>query len=523
MAKTLQLFRNTTTKYSSYTVALNALKAKLAATGEGAIADGSPILARYTENGEERTLLGIKSVSGYEIFDNKGGNDAIKSAIEALDFTWPGEGQEGAYVAKKPIVNVTETDGKIAPVQGTINAQFVDVADGDDRFDAENVQGVLEELADKIKANAVSSDDKTVVVTPAANGDTDLSVHIDGKTIIAADSGANKGELSTNLSVVALNSTELAQEGTNVKEAYKLIYTTDSNRTAIGNVIKIYKDSSLYNVYLGHIDDTIAGDPPVVTEGHGDTALCFIYQKSDGTYELVPVNVEDFLQESEFKNGLQVNNHEVSVKKDTNSGKVRIADAPQSGEDTGLVDVLTVSSDGVKVDNIQAAINYAVAGGSAALAVEAVGDAYVGASIAQDNNKKVVVSTDVQELTATAGSAATYDPTTGAQTAASTAGTLTGVAESLADSSDIALKVKTYVDGAIAIEAARNDAKNKADIYALNSSQSATAASGNVYSVLTGVTMEHGALASKTEVTLAAVAKTGNAADLDGTFDCGEY
>lgn len=48
----------------------------------------------------------------------------------------------------------------------------------------------------------------------------------------------------------------------------------------------------------------------------------------------------------------------------------------------------------------------------------------------------------------------------------------------------------------------------------LDSSVSATAASGNVYSVLTGVTQTDGKLASKTEVTLAAIAKTGSIYDV---------
>lgn len=61
----------------------------------------------------------------------------------------------------------------------------------------------------------------------------------------------------------------------------------------------------------------------------------------------------------------------------------------------------------------------------------------------------------------------------------------------------------------------------------LDSSVSATAASGNVYSVLTGVTQTDGKLTGKNEVTLAAIAKTGNVNDLIQTsgdvmvFYCG--
>lgn len=54
-------------------------------------------------------------------------------------------------------------------------------------------------------------------------------------------------------------------------------------------------------------------------------------------------------------------------------------------------------------------------------------------------------------------------------------------------------------------------------VNALDSSVAATAASGNAYSVLTGVTQTNGKLTAKTEVTLAPIAKTGNVNDLDQT------
>lgn len=101
------------------------------------------------------------------------------------------------------------------------------------------------------------------------------------------------------------------------------------------------------------------------------------------------------------------------------------------------------------------------------LAVQAEGDNYITAAVDGQNNKKINVSADVQTLTATAGTPGTYG-TDGSQTTAPTAGTLSGTANSLADGADIATKVKTYVDGAIAIEAARSDAKNKADIAVLD-------------------------------------------------------
>ena len=126
---------------------------------------------------------------------------------------------------------------------------------------------------------------------------------------------------------------------TNVKEAYDLV---DANGNVVENSqrIVIYKDSSLHKAYLGHMDDNLDDHTlPDVTPGVGDTALCFIYQRMDGTYDLVKINVESYLHENEFKDGLKVNNHEVSVKIDPSSDSY-----------------LSISENGIKVAGVESAI-----------------------------------------------------------------------------------------------------------------------------------------------------------------------
>lgn len=128
----------------------------------------------------------------------------------------------------------------------------------------------------------------------------------------------------------------------NVREAYDLVNKDGLPQENSARVL-IYKDSSLYSVYLGHTDDRLEDySSPVVTPGTGDTALCFIYLKVDGTYQLTAVNVQNFLQESEFLDGLRVDNHKVYVKIDPNSEEF-----------------LTVSPQGVKLAGVQAAIELA--------------------------------------------------------------------------------------------------------------------------------------------------------------------
>ena len=123
--------------------------------------------------------------------------------------------------------------------------------------------------------------------------------------------------------IAVVTGDELSALSTNVREAYKLV---DEDKTKVGEYIKIYKDSSLKSVALD-----------------GQT-LNFTYIMADGSESTVGVDVSAFLAESEFANGLQVVDHVVSVKRDTNSEAF-----------------LSVGADGIKLSGVQNAINTAVA------------------------------------------------------------------------------------------------------------------------------------------------------------------
>ena len=235
-------------------------------------------------------------------------------------------------VAKKFVTAVAEDKGQIIVSRGEISSSaetivLTDNADGGVNFEV-NIDGV------SIVQDTTSKKLKVA--------DTALTQYFgDEKTIHAeVDATTNKKTFNTLLQISATTPSE-----TNVKEQYNLV---NASGETIGATIKIYKDSSLYNVYLGHMDDTIAGDPPVVTPGTGDTALCFIYHKEDGSYELVPVNVESFLEESEFASGVTATNHIVHCVVDPTSEK--------DSQDTP-VDFLTVGADGFKISGIGAEID----------------------------------------------------------------------------------------------------------------------------------------------------------------------
>lgn len=82
-----------------------------------------------------------------------------------------------------------------------------------------------------------------------------------------------------------------------VREEYKLIdYQNDQK----GFSIKIYKDSAIKKVYLGTIEDRVNSNTGVITSGTGDTALCILYTKENGKYELAKVNIEEALANTEL-------------------------------------------------------------------------------------------------------------------------------------------------------------------------------------------------------------------------------
>lgn len=146
--------------------------------------------------------------------------------------------------------------------------------------------------------------------------------------------------------LVALTSEEIAAlSDANVKEAYKIVSYTGADQQSVP--VKIYKDSSLKEVYLGANTDTINASTGVITKNTvtDPQSLNFAYQLADGTYSLVKIDVSKFLTQSEFKDGLTVSgNGEVSVNIDSTSDK-----------DDENNSFLSVSSNGVKLSGVKAA------------------------------------------------------------------------------------------------------------------------------------------------------------------------
>ena len=224
------------------------------------------------------------------------------------------------------VAEIAKVDGKIndeitraTAAEKSISGDVDTLRDSIKTFSGATVDEIAR-LDAQSKKNKVKSTGNTIVVTEATEG-TNLDVNIDGKTILS-----DNGKLKTGLKVMPLAAGELEA---NVREAFRLV---DNDGIPVdGTTIKIYKSSSLVSVELISKDDI---DYVRIT-----------YIDNSGDTKTMDLNIQKLIFESEFKDGLVVNEN----------GEVRVKIDPTSEN------FLSVSSEGVKVSGLQDAINTAVA------------------------------------------------------------------------------------------------------------------------------------------------------------------
>ena len=127
--------------------------------------------------------------------------------------------------------------------------------------------------------------------------------------------------------------------------------------------IDIPKDKNIKSIstgWSGAVIDEVTGEYTYDPESGDTEVLRIVYQKQDGLFELVEINIEDFIHENEFADGLEVVNHIVKVKIDDASEEV-IVQYGENEDENVKEKVLSVSPSGVCVSHIQEAIDAAVA------------------------------------------------------------------------------------------------------------------------------------------------------------------
>lgn len=128
----------------------------------------------------------------------------------------------------------------------------------------------------------------------------------------------------------------------NVKEAWKLV---NNEGTQLGSTIKIYKDSSLKSVAL-------SGDTSTVGQW-----LVFTYVLSDGSEDVVAVDVSKFLVQAEFQSGVTADNSGIVHGVVSGNSESVVTAYTATGDANGTAKVLGVNGGGFYVNNIQTAIN----------------------------------------------------------------------------------------------------------------------------------------------------------------------
>lgn len=244
-------------------------------------------------------------------------------------------------------------------------------------FDIESIGGDIIAGLSTIAKSGLASDAKT---NPIASSSTSVAVEGSNAADQIASLATTLKTVQDNASkykMVALTPQEIAAlSDENVKEAYKVVSyqgdeTAQTVYTQVGDTVKIYKDSSLIESYLGSDADTVDASTGVITkyayelisnpttkvtkevydalstedkalyQPINSQSLNFVYQLVNGTYSLIKVDVSKFLAESEFKDGLEVSSSgEVSIKVDDNSDEY-----------------ISVSENGLKLTGIKKALD----------------------------------------------------------------------------------------------------------------------------------------------------------------------
>ena len=163
----------------------------------------------------------------------------------------------------------------------------------------------------------------------------------DRKEAIKAESDrAKAAEQAMQANLGSITIVNVTSDDATIAASYQL----QVNGEAKGATIDIAKDQSIKDINVLDMNATL-NDDGTIKAGNpvGSTALCISYILADGTYKLAKLDYSRFLEETEFSNGLQVNNHKIYVKVDQLSESF-----------------LSVSSAGLKIAGVQNAINTAV-------------------------------------------------------------------------------------------------------------------------------------------------------------------
>lgn len=294
---------------------------------------GEPLVVLYRNGDDDNVahlILAIGKMEGgtgveYQYIDSDNMETAIQTANDIIakhDSAINSLSASMEEISGNMISNVS-VNGKDAEITNgeasvTINGNDI-LVDGyqkaDDAKDAVHPQDSINQALGKLEAKSDNNDERLRELE---------KVHPDDITIGSTEKNGNVF-LGTLLRIEKIAD----PVGSNIETVYELV---DSLGNRLGEQIVVKKDSHLLSAEL------------VKNESTGIASVIRLtYLDENHSERIIDIDVKDFLQEAEFKDGLKVVNGEVSVKRDDNSESF-----------------LSLSSDGVKVSGIQDAIDSAM-------------------------------------------------------------------------------------------------------------------------------------------------------------------
>lgn len=211
-----------------------------------------------------------------------------------------------------------------------INALNAGIKGGNGKFiqSVKEEKGVITAVEADLTASAVAYDKTADKVIAKA---TDVSAAIKE---LDAKVAANKDAELTYKTVKLTDGEVTALGDVNVKEAYKVVSVNkEGTNTTVGDIIKIYKDSSLKSIDYTEVND----------KSKKGQFLKYVYTLADGTENTVYVDMSKLVDQAEVENGIQAIDGKLSIK---------IAEGNEAG-------FLTVDANGLKLSGVQAAIDTA--------------------------------------------------------------------------------------------------------------------------------------------------------------------
>lgn len=423
--KHIQLFRNLT---PSNTKEEAISKLDEFATNK-TIEDGAPVLARYKEGAEVKTLLAIfhttsekssytllsdgsaGSVAELELNELKAklGNgfsatETVAKVIAALkgDTTNDTKDSESVVGAKKYADNAvselkgaaTKTVKELEDELTTLNGDDSTVGSVDKKIKDATTGMTLAAVAEEGsiitsvaqengKVAAVKTPIKDVKLKGYAKG-TETGAIAEEDTLVQALSKIENNAANASVSIKAddkilskdsnnalfasVTLSAVTPTDTAVREEYTIV-GKDGADLAEGKHIKVYKDSSLKSLELVAENDT----------HQAGQFLKYVYVDVNGDDQTVYVDCSTLLAQSEFKNGLQVNTAgEVSVKLATDTEEY-----------------LTVDENGIKLSGVKTAIENAKKNAAVTVSADTNQHVSVVESAGADGGKVFTVSDNV--------------------------------------------------------------------------------------------------------------------------------